>query len=147
MAGDDRLDRVDPGSVPRTTWRSEIRGASGANVLLAAWLMLSPWILGYRDGDPTWPQFVLASAVALLAILRVTAAWWESWMSWASATAAIALFLLGAAVADSGQATVNLMAGGAVALLLAALSATATESAKGPPDASGPTRPRWPGSP
>lgn len=52
-------------------------------------------------------------------------------MSWANAAVGAAIFLVGAFVAESGQATFNAMAGGTVAILLAAFSASATESARG----------------
>lgn len=136
-APDDRLERVDPASIPPTTWRSEIRGASGLNALLAIWLILSPWILDYRSGDPTWVQFVLADALGLMAVLRATAAWWDAWMSWANVLLGAAIFLVGLLLAESGQATLNAMAGGGLAILLAAFSAAATDSAKGPPEVSG----------
>ena len=126
----DPLDQPDPASVPRASWRSEIKGASGVNLIAGIWLAMSPFVLAYRTTDPVWTQVAAGAVVALLALVRITRGAWESWMSWANAALSAGICLLAIVVADSAAAHWNGIAAGAIVLVLAALSASATESAK-----------------
>ncbi len=126
----DPLAEPDPASVPRATWRSEIKGASGVNLLAGIWLAISPAVLAYRSVDPVWTQVVAGGAIAALALLRVTGGAWKSWMSWANASLGAGIVVVAAWLADSLAARWNGIVSGALVLVLAALSASATESAK-----------------
>ncbi len=127
----DPLGQPDPDSVPRATWRSEIKGASGVNLVAGIWLAISPLVLSYRAADPVLTQVIVGVAIAALAVLRVTSGAWKSWMSWANASLGAGVVVVAVWLADSSAARWNGIVSGALVLVLAALSASATESAKG----------------
>jgi hypothetical protein len=76
-------------ALPGAAWNARLTGiaialAAGAalttyevwkewvNVLLAAWLIVSPWFLGYSDvGAPFYNQFIVGLAVGILALWMV----------------------------------------------------------------------------
>ncbi len=126
----DPLRQPDPASVPRATWRSEIKGASGVNLIAGIWLAVSPFVIAYRAADPVLTQVIVGGAIAVLALLRVTSGAAKSWMSWANASFGAAICVVAVLLADSTAARWNGVAMGALVLVLAALSASATESAK-----------------
>ncbi len=126
----DPLSRTDPASVPRATWRSEIRGASGANALAGIWLIVSPFVLAYRSTDPVWTQLTVGAVITGLALVRTTRGLWKAWMSWANAVFGAGVFVLSAWVADSTPARWNGIVAGAFVAVVAVLSASATESAR-----------------
>ena len=49
---------------------SEVQTLSGINFLLGAWLIVSPWILGYFSGSAKWDQVGIGIAVLILAAIR-----------------------------------------------------------------------------
>lgn len=127
----DRLAQPDPASVPRATWRSEIKGASGANLVAGIWLAISPLVLAYRTVDPIWTQVIVGGAIVALALLRVTSGAWKSWMSWANASFGAGVVVVAVWLADSMAARWNGILTGALVLVLAVLSASATDAARG----------------
>ena len=129
----DPLSQPDPVSIPRASWRSEIKGASGVNLVAGVWLVVSPFVLAYRPADPVWTQVAVGGAIALLALLRVTRGVWKSWMSWANGSLGAAICVVAVFAADSLAGHWNGVVTGALVLVLAALSASATESAKSRP--------------
>ena len=124
------LDRRDPHAVPRLTRRTEIRAAGAANVLLGAWLIVSPFVLGYAPGDPALHDALAGAAVAVLAVSRLTAGWWRPALSWVNAF--IGMWLVGAAFwrAESATASWNEALTGALVAALASVSAWATTAAR-----------------
>lgn len=51
---------------PRTTW------ATGWNVLLGIWLIISPWVLGYGAlGAAVWDAVVVGAAIFIIAAIRL----------------------------------------------------------------------------
>jgi hypothetical protein len=125
----DPLRARDPRAIPSATWRSEIRGASGANVLAGLWLVISPLLLGYAPDDPVAHDMAIGAAIALLAAVRIAVAIWRPVLSWINA--ALGLWLLAATLwlAESATAAWNEGLVGAVVVVLAALSAAATDAA------------------
>lgn len=134
----DPLAQADPASIPRASWRSEIKGASGVNLVAGVWLAVSPFVLAYRPADPVWTQVAFGGAIALLALVRVTSGVWKSWMSWANASFGAGLCLVAVLAADSAPGRWNGIVTGALVLVLAALSASATESATSRPRGTSP---------
>ena len=126
----DALAQSDPASVPRATWRTEIKGASGVNLVAGLWLVLSPFVLAYRTADPVSIQVGVGGAVAILALLRATTALGKSWMSWANAAFGLGIAAVAVFLGDSVTARWNAIVAGALILVLAILSASATDSAK-----------------
>jgi len=106
-------------------WRAEVLRASGLNVLAGAWLVVSPWILNYREADARVMAIVLGGAVALLAFLRLTGSSRLDWLSWVNA--AIGLWLASSALwlPDSRRALWNFLVVGVVVFAAAAWSASA----------------------
>ena len=43
--------------VPRD-WRQDVVGVSGIVIILGAWLVISPLVLGYRTDDATWNPII-----------------------------------------------------------------------------------------
>ena len=125
----DPLRQPDPASIPRASWRSEIKGASGVNLIAGLWLAASPFILGYQQMDPVWTQAVAGAAIALLGLVRIASGAWKSWMSWANASLGGGICLVAITVADSAAAHWNGIGLGALVLVLGVLSASATEGA------------------
>lgn len=127
---DAELDRRDPAAATPATARQEILGASGALLLAGGWLMLSPYALGYDDGDAAWNPILAGSLVLLLGLARLTCAIWLSSISWL--TVALGGWLVASAVwlAESGAARWNAALAGAIVVVLALLSGGATDAAR-----------------
>jgi len=88
-------------------------------------------VLAYRSTDPVWTQVVAGGAIAALALLRLTGGAWKSWMSWANASLGAGTLVVAVGLAESLAARWNGIVGGGLVLVLAILSASATERAKG----------------
>jgi len=58
-------------------WRDAI------NLVLAVWLFVSPWVLGYQGmGDATWNAWVLAAIIAVASVSALVAFHeWEEWVT------------------------------------------------------------------
>ncbi len=63
-----------------------VRGASGLNIVLGLWLIISPWVLGYSGLPwPTWNNVVCGILIALLAAARVWSPAAGPGLSWTNA--------------------------------------------------------------
>lgn len=93
----------------RHTWKKE-ELTDGVNLVLGAWLFLSPWIFGFTsETAASWNAWLSGIVIAGLAIAALAAfAEWEEWISlvspWlvgfsANATAAWVHFVVGVIVA------------------------------------------------
>lgn len=93
-------------------------------------LTISPWIVGYEDGDAIWNPIAFGALVALIATVRLAVAEWQSWLSWVNA--AIGAWLLASAfwLADSTEASWNVGIVGAIVFVAAVVSATASDDGK-----------------
>lgn len=56
-------------------WREQLLGAESVLVLAGAWLVVSPLVFGYGEGEAAWIPIAGGALVVLLAILRLTGAW------------------------------------------------------------------------
>lgn len=109
---------------------SAVRTASGLNVLLAVWMIISPFILSYSATAAYWNQIITAIIIGILAIARMVAPR-VVWMSWVNVVAGIWLiispFLLSYNTAGSKW---NSVIFGIVAIILSlwSMGETATSS-------------------
>ena len=74
------------------------RSISIINLILGAWLVVSPYFMGYQTGQSMWNQTIFGVIIALFAIWRLAApmAHWASWINVISAVwLIIAPFTLG----------------------------------------------------
>lgn len=63
-----------------------VRGASGLNIILGIWLIISPWVLGYSGLPwPLWNNIVCGVIIALLAAARVWSPGTGPGVSWVNA--------------------------------------------------------------
>lgn len=54
------------------SYGAQVRTASGINVLLGIWLIISPWVFGYVSAGPApmWNSVVVGAIVLILAATR-----------------------------------------------------------------------------
>lgn len=118
------------GPPPERDWRSDVATASGLNAIAGIWLIIAPFVLGYRTGDPYWNDIVFGAVILVLGVVRATGAYRESWLSWLNALAGAWIFVSAFWLDNSSQAIWNDLIAGAVVVILALLSATASEDAE-----------------
>jgi hypothetical protein len=128
--GRDPLERLDPASLPRVRWRSEVSGASGTALLAGLWLLLSPFLLSYRGADPAVVDAALGALMILVAVLRLTALRGQAWPSWVNVALGLWLVTSGLLIADSAVARCNEVVVGGLLVLVATLSGGATLTAR-----------------
>jgi SPW repeat len=105
----------------------EVVGASGLNMLVGVWLIVSPSVLDYRPGDAAWNPVVFGSLVVVLAAIRAAGAWGARIPSWLNALIGAWLFVCAFLLSESQQATWNVGITGVLVFGLAIWSASATE--------------------
>lgn len=115
--------------MPRSTWRDEVMGASGMNVVVGVWLMLSPLLLGYRAEGAFWNGLLTGALITVVALLRVSRGVRDTWLSWINLALGVWVFAHGLILASATAASVNEMVTGVLVVMLAILSISATESA------------------
>ena len=126
-ATDPRFTR--PPEPPRHDWRNEVATASGLIVLAGIWLIIAPFVLGYRSGDPYWNDIVFGAIVAVIALVRISGAYRASELSWANAIIGVWLFVSAFWLDASGRASWNDVIMGIIVFVLAIASARASEDA------------------
>lgn len=72
--------------------QSAIRTMSIVNLILGAWLIVSPYIFNYTSSQSRWNQTILGIIVAALALVRYFDVE-VSWASWVNAVAAVWLII------------------------------------------------------
>src|SRR5919108_5107479 len=60
----------DPAATTRRSRRDDVITLAVLNLFAGVWLILSPWIVGYSDGDAYWNPIVFGAIVAVLALAR-----------------------------------------------------------------------------
>ena len=120
---------VTDGPGGRDDWRGTVRIASGLNVLAGIWLIIAPFVLGYRDGDPYWNDIVFGAIVAILALARVSGAYRASWLSWVNMLIGAWIFISAFWLDATSTAGVNDIILGAIVFVLGLVSATASDEA------------------
>lgn len=113
---------------------TQVKTASGLNILAGLWLVLAPWALAYGTVEPAlWNSVIIGLAVAVLAIVRVGMPLQYEGISWINFVLGIWLilapFILGFGAIE--LAMWNSVVVGVIVLALAAWSAVATRNAEG----------------
>lgn len=113
---------------------AQVRTASGLDVLAAAWLIVSPWVLGYQAVSSATSNDVLFGAIiCILALVRTLGAVRAAALSWTNAILGlwfvISPWVLG--YSHVGMATTNSVVVGVVVMILACWSALATPDQNG----------------
>jgi hypothetical protein len=102
---------------------SEIRWASGANVLFGAWLFIAPWVLNYAQEVTSWNETIAGAALMILATLRYIRPLGRFWIGWINAL--IGLWMIAAPFVLNCQritAQVNNMTTGVAVFVAGAIS-------------------------
>lgn len=97
--------------------------ASGATVLVAAWLVLSPFVLDYGAADPTLGNVIVGAAIGAVALTRLVARDVHGWLSWTNAVLGAQVCAWGLLLDDSATAAWNEALTGATVLGLSLLGA------------------------
>lgn len=113
---------------PRHSLRYDLVGSVWLSILVGLWLIVSPLALGYEDDDATWLPIAAGALIALFAILRATGV--RRVVLHFLAMAVGAGLIIGAILlTDTDLARWNGVIGGALAVFLAMVSATAVTEA------------------
>ena len=108
---------------------SQIKTASGLNLLLGIWLVIAPFLLRYATSASRGNDITIGIIIALLAAFRLFGAYRAAWLSWLNALLGIWLivapFILGY---DSSSALWNDIIVGLFIAFLGIWSATASRS-------------------
>lgn len=102
---------------------SEIRWASGANILFGAWLFIAPWVLNYAQDAISWNETIAGAALVILATLRYIRPLGRFWIGWIKAL--IGLWMIAAPFVLNCQritAQVNNMTTGIAVFVAGAIS-------------------------
>jgi hypothetical protein len=112
---------------PRGRWREEVLGAEASILLVSVWLILSPLVIDYGEGQDAWIPMVGGAIAGVLVILRITVAW-------RSRLLGVITFLVGVALLASApwvEAPIagqwNQGLGGAIVLVLALIGLAGTQ--------------------
>lgn len=82
---------------------NKLIGVYGIIVLVALWLILSPFILGYAGIDAAlWNSFAVGVIIAVIAIFRAFVPDAPSWLSWISVVLGLWLIIAPFVLAFSG---------------------------------------------
>jgi SPW repeat len=110
---------------PAADWRETVATASGLNLLAGIWLIIAPFVLGYRNGDPYWNDIVFGAIVALCALARLSGAYRAEWLSWLNALIGVWIFVSAFWLDSTARAGWNDIILGVIVFVLALISATA----------------------
>ncbi|MCW8193859.1 SPW repeat protein [Proteobacteria bacterium 005FR1] len=76
-----------------SNFKSNVRIASGLNVLIGVWLIAAPWILGYGVNAAIWNDVIVGVALLVLAGIRVAMPGRYASISWVNVVLGVWLFL------------------------------------------------------
>ncbi len=130
--GRDPLDREDPHAVPPATWRDELVVSGTLSLLVGVWLIASPAVLVYEEGDPAWHDAAAGVVVMILAAGWLAARPARGTLGWLSAAVGLWLFAAAFWLADSAAASWNEAISGAVVLILGAIAGSAARATRRP---------------
>lgn len=116
-----------------TMHRNQVQTVSGINVLAGIWLFISAWAI-YAHGPMVTNNIVFGVIVTVLALIRVSGAYDQSWLSWLNALCGLWVVVSPWAVMGTGpngptQAMIinNCITGGVIAVF-GCWSALATDT-------------------
>jgi hypothetical protein len=106
----------------------QVKILSGINIVLGAWLIIAPFVMGYTDTAAMWNSIIVGVIVAILAWIRAANPASAPWLSWVNAVLGvwliIAPFILGFS-GMTGSKWTNIVVGVGIAIF-GAWSALAT---------------------
>ena len=70
---------------------SQVRFASGVNLVLGLWLIASPFI--FQHGSSGWNSIIVGAVIAILAWIRVANPNQATWLSWINVILGIWIFI------------------------------------------------------
>jgi len=120
---------VDPSPRFYRDWRGGVTASGVLSVLAGAWLIVSPFVLGYSAADSRLNPMIVGVLVAFLGSMRM-GAWRAEWLSWIGVALGAWLFASGFWLAESPAAAWNAWVFGLAVVLLALLSIDATEEGR-----------------
>lgn len=116
---DERIGEPEQLETPARSWRTDVTLAGASNLLLGIWLMASPFLLDYTDGDSPLNPFLCGGLVAIAALTRITMA--PSSIAIGLVNMAVGAWLVGSGfwLAESAPAVGNAWIMGAAVFVLA----------------------------
>lgn len=116
-----------------TMHRNQVQTASGLNFLAGVWLFISAFVV-FAHSPMVTNNIVFGIIVALLALIRISGAYTESWLSWVNAVIGVWVIISPWVVMGTGPGgptqamMINNCITGAVILGLGCWSALATDT-------------------
>ncbi len=117
--------RSRPGAGP--SWRDEVKGASGVNLMAGIWLVLSPWALDLGSTAAVWNAVITGSFVATVSLLRLASVQRASWLSRLNVLAGTWLMVSAFVLPDTVSGFWGALLLGFMVALLGAWSAAASD--------------------
>lgn len=105
------------------TPRTPAQATSGITVLVASWLVVSPFVLDYGPDDPTLGNVIVGAAIGAVALARLAGLDTHGWMGWANVALGAQVFVWGVVLDDSATAAWNEALAGAAVIALSLLGA------------------------
>ncbi len=108
----------------RLDWRWQVGATALVNIVLGAWLIASPWVLGFAADASAASTFAAGVVIAVLALIRLVREYRAAWTG--AVNAAAGAWLVGSAfwLADSLIAAWNAGLVGLVVAFVALLGAS-----------------------
>ena len=100
------------------------------NLIAGLWLIVSPFALGYSDGNPVWNPVIFGGILATLALLRVGGAHREGWMSGINVTIGVWLFASAFWLTHTSTGAWNALITGAIVMAFGIWSMSASEEGR-----------------
>lgn len=73
---------------------SNVRTASGLNIVAGIWLIMAPFLVGYANlENAMWNDIICGAIVAILAAIRVSTPLSNPWLSWVNVVIGIWLII------------------------------------------------------
>jgi len=110
---------------PPAMMRDRAMVADALTVLAGIWLIVSPFVLGYDDGDGRWNPIVCGALVGLMALARLSGAYRMPALGLLNALIGLWLFVSAFWLADSDEATWNSIILGVIVFVLGMASTAA----------------------
>ena len=113
-----RSHTIEPQPTP-WTWRDDVAAAGALNFVAGIWLVVSPFVLGYGDGDPVLNPIFFGTLLLLFSLIRAVGAYRQTWMSGVNVMIGGWIFASAFWLADTATAAWNDLITGAVVMGLA----------------------------
>ena len=104
-----------------------VKGASGLNILAGIWLFVSAWVYSAYALQNAWNNWIVGALIVIFAAIRLSQPMKNAWASWINCALGIWTFASPWIYEyhTNTDRTINSLAVGIVAFVLAIISATA----------------------